>query len=229
MAGEKRFKNRGEAGQLLARRLIGYAHDPHVLILALPRGGVPVGVAMARLLDVDLDVLLVRKLGVPGDEEFAMGAVAGDGRYVLQADVVDALQIPAAAIDAAVQRELREIERRNRLYRAERPALHLHGRIVILADDGLATGSTMQAAIRVVREANPARIVVAVPVAPPETLEKLKHEVDEIVFLASPWLFRSVGSWYDDFTQVSDDEVSAMLADANRMQAMRERASLAGK
>ncbi len=223
MSIEKRFKDRRQAGDMLGQRLIGYARDPKVIILALPRGGVPVGVAIARCLEVALDVLLVRKLGVPGDTEFAMGAVAYGGLYVLHQDVVEALRIPRTVIDGVIRHELSEIERRYQLYRAERPAPPLQGRIVILVDDGVATGSTMQAAIKVLREAKPARIVVAVPVAPPETIQELEHEVDEVVCLITPESFRAVGGWYEDFTQVSDDEVSVMLAEAYRTQAIRER------
>ena len=213
------FVNRREAGEELATKLTAYANRPDVLVLALPRGGVPVGFAVALALHVPLDVFLVRKLGVPGHEELAMGAVASGGVRVLNSDVVELLQIPASIIDTIAGRELQEIERRERLYRARRPAVEVQGRTLILVDDGLATGATMRAAVTALRQRRPARVIVAVPTAAPETCADLRTEVDEVVCARTPEPFYAVGLWYDDFTQVSDDEVRDLLAAAVRDQA----------
>ena len=210
------FVNRREAGEELATNLTAYANRPDVLVLALPRGGVPVGFAVALALHVPLDVFLVRKLGVPGHEELAMGAVASGGVRVLNSDVVELLQIPASIIDTIAGRELQEIERRERLYRARRPAVEVQGRTLILVDDGLATGATMRAAVTALRQRRPARVVVAVPTAAPETCADLRTEVDEVVCACTPEPFYAVGLWYDDFTQVSDEEVRDLLAAAAR-------------
>ena len=210
------FVNRREAGEELATKLTAYVNRPDVLVLALPRGGVPVGFAVAQALHVPLDVFLVRKLGVPGHEELAMGAVASGGVRVLNSDVVELLQIPASIIDTIAGRELQEIERRERLYRARRPAVEVQGRTLILVDDGLATGATMRAAVTALRQRRPARVVVAVPTAAPETCADLRTEVDEVVCARTPEPFYAVGLWYDDFTQVSDDEVRDLLAAAAR-------------
>ena len=214
------FVNRREAGEELATKLAAYANRPDVLVLALPRGGVPVGFAVARALNVPLDVFLVRKLGVPGHEELAMGAVASGGVRVLNPDVVEMLRIPAAIIDTVASRELQEIERRERRYRARRPAVEVQGRTLILVDDGLATGATMRAAVTALRQRRPARVIVAVPTAAPETCADLRTEVDEVVCARTPEPFYAVGLWYDDFTQVSDDEVRDLLAAAARGQDM---------
>jgi predicted phosphoribosyltransferase len=207
------FRDRTDAGRQLATHLQRYRGDPKVIVLALPRGGVPVAHEVARELGVPLDVFIVRKLGVPGHEEYAMGAIASGGIRVMNPDAA-VLRIPQDAIDAVAARERQELERRERLYRGSKPPLDLHGRIVILVDDGLATGSTMRAAAMAVREQRPERTVVAVPVAAAETCEDFRREVDEIVCLATPRPFYGVGAWYADFTQTSDAEVHALLAAA---------------
>lgn len=203
---------------MLAKELAAYAHRPDVLVLALPRGGVPVGFEVARALEAPLDVFLVRKLGVPGHEELAMGAVATGGVRVLNEDVVRMLRIPAYVIDAVASWELQEVARRERLYRGDNPPPEARGKIAILIDDGLATGATMQAAIRALRQQQPAQIVVAVPAAPPETCEDLRAEVDQIICAITPQPFRAVGLWYQDFSQTTDEEVRDLLARAARFQ-----------
>lgn len=205
------FRDRTEAGQLLAKRLTAYANRLDVLVLALPRGGVPVAYEVARALGVPLDVFVVRKLGVPGHEELAMGAIASGGECVLNDDVVEALRIPRHVIEAASARELRELERRERAYRGDRPAPKVRGRTVILVDDGLATGATMRAAVHALRRLGPARIVVAVPTAAPSTCEEFRHEADECVCVITPEPFHGVGLWYEDFSQTTDDEVRDLL------------------
>jgi predicted phosphoribosyltransferase len=216
----RRFRDRREAGRLLAARLAPYRGRPDVLVLALPRGGVPVGYEVARALGAPLDVFLVRKLGVPGHEELAMGAVASGGVQVLNADVLAGLGLSDRVVAAVAARELQELERRERLYRGARPPRDVQGRTVILVDDGLATGATMRAAIHALRRRGAARIVVAVPVAPLQTCAELRAEADEVVCLVTPEPFLAVGLWYDDFTQTSDDEVRALLADSAGEQAV---------
>jgi predicted phosphoribosyltransferase len=206
-----RFRDRAEAGRLLASKLTEYANRPDVLLLALPRGGVPVGYEVAKVLNVPLDVFLVRKLGVPGHEELAMGAIASGGVIVLNDDVVHALRIPQSLIDRVAQREQQELERREKAYRGDRPQPDVQGKTVILVDDGLATGSTMRAAIRALRQRGPAKIVVAVPAASPDTCAEFRGEVDEIVCALTPEPFYAVGLWYEDFSQTSDQEVSDLL------------------
>ena len=208
----QRFRNRTDAGRQLAEKLAAYANRPDVLVLALPRGGVPVGFEVARALGAPLDVFLVRKLGVPGYEELAMGAVATGGVRVLNDEIVRGLGISEHEIDAAAARELQELARRQRLYRGDRPLPDIAGRTVILVDDGLATGATMRAAIAAVRQQQPARIVVAVPTASPDTCEALKAEADDVVCAMTPEPFLAVGHWYEDFTQTTDDEVRELLA-----------------
>jgi predicted phosphoribosyltransferase len=208
----KRFRDRIEAGQVLAARLNGYAGRTEVVVLALPRGGVPVGYEVARALQAPLDVFLVRKLGVPGHEELAMGAVATGGVRVVNEEVVGILGIPRSVIEAVAAWELDELARRERLYRGDRPNPEVRGRSVILVDDGLATGSTMLAAARALRKQQPARIVVAVPIASRDTCELLRKEVDDVVCAATPEPFHAVGLWYEDFTQTSDEEVRELLA-----------------
>jgi putative phosphoribosyl transferase len=222
MTHTERFKDRLQAGKLLAKRLRPYAGRPEAIVLALPRGGVPVGFEVAQALGVALDILIVRKLGMPGHEEYAMGAIASGGLCVLQADLDEKYGILPAQIEAVKQRELAEIERREHLYRAARPVPELHGRIVILVDDGLATGSTMLAAIQAVRQAGPAHLIVAVPVAAPETCRQLGAEVDEIICLHTPDQFFSVGMWYQDFKQTTDQEVIDLLGQAESEQARRK-------
>jgi predicted phosphoribosyltransferase len=207
----QRFRNRTDAGRQLAEKLAAYANRPGVLVLALPRGGVPVGFEVARALSAPLDVFLVRKLGVPGYEELAMGAVATGGVRVLNDEIVRGLGISEHEIDAAAARELQELARRQRLYRGDRPLPDIAGRTVILVDDGLATGATMRAAIQALRQQQPARIVVAVPTASPDTCEALKAEADDVVCAMTPEPFLAVGHWYEDFTQTTDDEVRELL------------------
>jgi predicted phosphoribosyltransferase len=206
------FRDRTEAGALLAQKLGRYANRSDVLILALPRGGVPVALEVAKALNAPLDVFLVRKLGVPGHEELAMGAIASAGVQVLNRDVVDSLRIPRAMIEAAAAVERRELERRERLYRDDRPLPPVRGRAVILIDDGLATGSTMRAAVAALRKLHPARVVVAVPTAAPSTCAEFKNEVDEMICAETPQPFYAVGAWYEDFSQVTDEEVRHMLS-----------------
>jgi predicted phosphoribosyltransferase len=207
----QRFRNRTDAGRRLAEKLAAYANRPDVLVLALPRGGVPVGYEVARALGAPLDVFLVRKLGVPGYEELAMGAVASGGVRVLNDEIVRGLGISEHEIDAVAARELQGVRRRERLYRGDRPPPDVGGRTAILVDDGLATGATMRATIRASRQQHPARIVVAVPTASPDTSEALKTEADDVICAMTPEPFFAVGHWYDDFTQTTDDEVRELL------------------
>ncbi|HEX3523700.1 MAG TPA: phosphoribosyltransferase [Stellaceae bacterium] len=207
----QRFRNRTDAGRRLAEKLAAYANRADVLILALPRGGVPVGGEVARTLGAPLDVFLVRKLGVPGYEELAMGAVATGAIRVLNDEIVRGLGISEHEIDATVARELQELARRERLYRGDRPPPDVADRTVILVDDGLATGATMRAAIHALRQQHPARIVVAVPTASPDTCEALKAEADDVICAMTPEPFFAVGHWYEDFTQTTDDEVRLLL------------------
>ncbi|MBI5774264.1 MAG: phosphoribosyltransferase [Verrucomicrobia bacterium] len=213
------FRNRVEAGRALAKKLARYTHRPDVLILALPRGGVPVGREVARALHAPLDVFLVRKLGVPGHEELAMGAIATGGVQVLNEEVVKSLNIPNHAIAAAAAREQRELERRERAYRGNRPAPSVAGRTVIVIDDGIATGSTMLAAVEALRRQRPARIVIATPVAARDTAAKLGRVADEFIAVLTPVDFSGVGQWYDDFSQTTDEEVRLCLRVAEQIQA----------
>src|ERR1700716_2470304 len=206
------FRDRREAGRVLARLLRDHPGPDDVIVLALPRGGVPVGYEVASELGAPLDVFLVRKLGIPGHEELAMGAIASGGGRVLNDEVVRALNIPDRVIDAVAAREAQELARRERLYRGGRPPLDVRGRTVILVDDGLATGATMQAAVKAVRQQRPARLVVAVPIAPPETCEELRTEADEVICAVTPEAFHAVGLWYQDFSQTTDEEVRDLLA-----------------
>jgi erythromycin esterase-like protein/predicted phosphoribosyltransferase len=206
------FRDRREAGRLLAEKLAAYANRPDVLVLALPRGGVPVAYEVARGLGAPLDVFVVRKLGVPGYEELAMGAIATGGVRVLNDQLVEHLGIPEQAIEAIAARERQELERRERLYRGDRPAPDVRGRTVFLVDDGLATGATMHAAIEALRLQNPARIVVAVPTASPEACEEMKEKADDVICAITPEPFYVVGRWYQDFSQTADEEVGILLA-----------------
>ena len=208
------YRDRIEAGKRLASRLTDYADRPDVLVLALPRGGVPVAFEVARELHAPLDIFLVRKLGLPGHEELAMGAIATGGVRVLNEDVVGHLRIPGEVIDAVAADELRELERRERAYRGDRPAPDVRGKTVILVDDGLATGSTMRAAAAALRRQQPARIVVAVPVSAPQTCDEYRMGVDEIICAVTPEPFQAVGLWYKDFSQTTDEEVRDLLARA---------------
>jgi predicted phosphoribosyltransferase len=206
---EQRFRDRAEAGQLLAAELCDFAHRRDVVVLGLPRGGVPVASEIARALDVALDVLIVRKLGMPGHEELAVGAVASGGIRVLNRQ--ETRVVSDKQIEETTRRVRREVERQEVLYRKGRPARRLSGQSVILVDDGAATGATMRAAISAVRAQHPARLVVALPIAPPETCASLAKHVDELICLIAPTLFFSVGQWYDDFSPCTDDEVCALL------------------
>lgn len=205
-----RFADRRQAGQVLAQKLARYRGQRDVVVLGLPRGGVPVAYEVAKALDAPLDVFVVRKLGLPGHEEFAMGALASGGVMVMNPDLRD-LHVPEAALEAVVARERAELDRRERLYRGDRPPIPLENKTVILVDDGLATGSTMLAAATAVKGANPKAVVVAVPVAATETCQALRSHVDDVVCAATPEPFRAVGLWYRDFAQVGDAEVHALL------------------
>ncbi len=205
------FHDRRDAGRALAERIRHYANKPYLLVLALPRGGVPVAYEVACALNVPMDLFLVRKLGVPGHAELAMGAIAMGGARVLNEDVVRSLNIPDHVIDAIAADEQRELVRRERLYRDDRPPPDTRGRICILVDDGLATGATMHVAIAALRQQQPARIVVAVPTAAPETCAEFRTEADEVVCAITPSPFAAVGLWYQDFSQTTDAEVRDLL------------------
>jgi len=205
------FRNRQDAGVQLAAELAPYANDPAVLVLGLPRGGVPVAFEVARALHAPLDVFVVRKLGVPGHRELAMGAIACGGVRVLNRDVIDSLQISAPILDAVAAYEQTELERQQRAYRDDVPFPNLAGRTVIIVDDGLATGSTMRAAVRALRQSRPARIVVAVPVGAAETCRSLRDEADEVVCAIVPRDFHAVSLWYNEFSQTTDQEVRSLL------------------
>jgi putative phosphoribosyl transferase len=210
-----RFKDRRDAGRQLARRLRVYAGRHELLVLGLPRGGVPVAFEVAQALASPLDVFTVRKLGMPGQEELAMGAIASGGVRVLNEGVLWALHVPDEVLDAVTASEQRELERREREYRGDRPAPELRGRTVILVDDGLATGATMRAAVAALRRQQPFHIVVAVPVASVDAVDELRNEVDSLISLRSPEAFWSVGEWYRDFAPTTDREVCALLAEAS--------------
>lgn len=207
----ERFRDRAEAGQQLAKGLEAYAQKPDVIVLALPRGGVPVGFEIARALGVPLDVCVVRKLGVPGQEELAMGAIATGGVRALNEDVIRTLGITEETVATTAATEQAELERREREYRGDRAAVDFRGRTVILVDDGLATGSTMRAAVMAVKEQGAEHIVVAVPVASPEVCDLFRAEADDVVCAATPEMFMAVGAWYEDFPQISDRQVRELL------------------
>jgi len=206
-----RFKDRSDAGRALAEKFEHYADRPNVVVLALPRGGVPVGYEVATRLRAPLDVFLVRKLGAPGHEEFAIGAIASGGLWFVNDDVVRQLGISRRQIQEIVEREERELERRSEVYGSDFSKADVRGQIVILIDDGLATGSTMRAAVAALKQKHPERIVIGVPVSSPSTCEELEREVDEIVCFHTPDQFYAVGEWYEDFSQTSDDEVRELL------------------
>jgi predicted phosphoribosyltransferase len=208
------FRDRADAGQVLASRLNPYARQSDVLVLGLPRGGVPVARAVARALGLRLDVFLVRKLGVPGHEELAMGAIASGGVRVLNTEVVAGLRISEAVIEDVAAAQGRELERRERAYRGDRPPAEVRGLGVILVDDGMATGATMRAAVAALRPRGPRRIVVAVPVAALPTCREFADEVDEVICAFTPDPFYAVGLWYRDFAEMSDAEIARMLAES---------------
>lgn len=210
------FRNRHEAGQQLARRLMNYARRPDVLVLALPRGGVPVGYEVARALKAPLDIFVVRKLGTPGQEELAMGAIASGGVRVLNGEVVEGLGITDTVIESVAARESQELERREQVYRDGWPAPDMAGRTIILVDDGIATGSTMRAAIAALRQLEPSRLIVAVPIAARPTARTIQTEVDELVAVLTPADFSAVGQWYEDFSQITDAEVCHLLKQARQ-------------
>jgi putative phosphoribosyl transferase len=201
---------------MLAKKLLKYAGPENVIILGIPRGGVPVAFEVAQVLGAPLDVFLSRKLGVPGQEELAFGAMATGGVRVLDADIVEAVGISNEQIEAISEREREELDRRERLFRADSPPLEVSGKTAILVDDGIATGSSMLAAVAALRQLKPARIVIAVPVAPASTCNRLRREVDEIVCVESPEFFYAIGQFYEDFSQVSDSEVCEVLHRAKR-------------
>jgi predicted phosphoribosyltransferase len=214
-----RFPDRVHAGRTLAKLLAKYANQPGVVVLALPRGGVPVGFEVAQALNAPLDVFVVRKLGVPGYEELALGAIASGGVRVLNADLVHVLDVSKSVIEAVAERELLELQRRERLYRNHRPAPEVRGRTVILVDDWIATGATMRAAVKALRQLGAARIVVATPTAALSTAQEMEGEVDEFVAVMTPSDFAGVGQWYEDFSQTTDVEVRELLQKASLLSA----------
>ena len=211
---EGAFPNREEAGRLLAGKLEKYAGRNDVIVLGLPRGGVPVAYEVAQRLGVPLDVFIVRKLGVPGFEELAAGAIASGGVRVLNEDVLRVLPKAYQIIESVTEKETAELERREKIYRDDRPAPELRDRVVILVDDGLATGATMRAAVKALRQRGVAKIVVAVPVGPPDTCREFEDEADETICASAPEFFQAVGQYYEDFSQTSDEEVRDLLARA---------------
>ena len=212
----KQFKNRLHAGELLARRLSAYVKRADVIVLALPRGGVPVGFAVAKQLKVPLDILLVHKLGLPGNEAIAMGAISSEGVCVLKPEFITSFDIPPEIIEALAHRECREMKRQERLYRGGRSSVQLSGRLVIVVDDGLDTGATMQAAVRALRHHHPSKIIAALPVAQAQNCDELQAEVDDLICLRTPEYFSSVGKWYENFSQISDLEVKDFLTQAKQ-------------
>lgn len=210
------FFDRYDAGRKLARHLLSYKNRGDVIVLALPRGGVPVAYEVATAINAPLDVFLVRKLGVPGHEELAMGAIASNGVVVINPEVIQALNIPRQVIDEVSRRERTELHRREQAYRDDRSPIEVQGKIVIVIDDGLATGASMRAAVEALWPLNPAKLVVAVPVAAPETCREFQELVDQMVCLDTPQPFRGVGMWYEDFSQTSDETVRSLLQEATR-------------
>lgn len=211
-----RFHDRRDAGRKLAQELLHYANRSDVIVLALPRGGVPVAYEVALALNVPLDIFIVRKLGLPGHEELAIGAIASGDIRVLNEEIIRMLHIPEKVIDHVARQEFEELQRREHSYRGDRPPVELHDKTVILVDDGLATGASMRAAITGLRTRQPNRIIVAVPTAAPETCQAFEREVDEIVCAITPEPFLGVGRWYEDFSQTTDEEVHLLLQDIHR-------------
>jgi putative phosphoribosyl transferase len=214
------FRDRTEAGELLAEQLAAYANKPDVIVLALPRGGVPVGAQVAKKLNVPLDVFVVRKLGVPGHPELAMGAIATGGVRVFNEDVVNSLRIPDEVINAVTAEEFRELQRRERSYRDDLPPPEVEGKMVIIVDDGIATGATMFAAIAALRQLNASRIIVATPTIAQTTYDYLRKHADEVVAVIVPAEFYGVGQWYEDFSQTTDEEVHQLLGETNHRAAV---------
>jgi len=210
------FTDRRDAGRKLAKKLAAYANRSDVLVLALPRGGVPVAYEVALALHAPLDIFIVRKLGLPGHEELAMGAIATGGALVINQDVVRTFNVPQGLIEAVAKKELKELERRERVFRGDRPMREIRGKTVILIDDGLATGASMHAAILGIRSKQPARIVAAVPTAALETCEAFKQKVDEMICATTPEPFYGVSRWYEEFSQTSDEEVQSLLEEASQ-------------
>jgi len=210
------FRNREEAGEQLASRLVEYANREDVIVLGVPRGGVPIAFKVAEALNLPLDVFVLRKLGVPGREELAFGAIGSGGVRVLDRAIVEAIGLSKTAIEMVTQTEKTELLRRERIYRGGRPPLDLRGKTVILVDDGIATGSSLRAGVRALRQTKPASIVIAAPVAPPSAVNSLKSEVDDVVCVAVPEIFYGVGQFYKDFSQVKDEEVIELLDTAAR-------------
>ena len=213
----ERFTDRRHAGRVLAEKLSAYEGQTDVLVLALPRGGVPVAYEVARALNAPLDIFLVRKLGLPGREELAIGAIASGGVRVLNHDIIRTLNVPEEVINIVVRNELQELQRREHRYRGDRPVPDVHDRKVILIDDGLATGASMRAAVVGVRAQHPARIIIAVPAAAPELCNALEFEVDEMVCGMTPEPFYGLSRWYEDFSQTTDEEVRMFLEGANHL------------
>ncbi|MFN6032624.1 MAG: phosphoribosyltransferase [Dolichospermum sp.] len=207
----QKFRNRTEAGKLLAAQLTEYAHCPDILVLGLPRGGVPVAYEVAKELNAPLDICLVRKLGVPGHKELAMGAIATGGVCVINENIVDSLQISQATIDEVVAIEMRELDRRRHAYRGNSPLAEVKNHIIILVDDGIATGATIRAAIATLKKQQPQKLVVAVPVAAVSTCEELRAEVDQVISVITPADLYAIGIWYEDFQQTTDAEVCELL------------------
>jgi len=212
------FFNRTEAGQFLAEDLSNYANRENVVVLALPRGGVPAAAEVAKKLNAPLDVFVARKLGLPGHPELAMGAIASGGVRVFNGEVVNALRIPDEVIDAVSAEELAELQRREKVYRAGLPSLDVEGKTIIVVDDGIATGSTMLAAVSALRQLNADRIVVAAPVIAASSYREIQRKADEVAAVMVPERFDAVGQWYEDFSQTSDEEVRYLLAQAARRQ-----------
>lgn len=207
----QRFLDRHDAGRQLARKLSKYADQENVILLALPRGGVPVACEIAQIIKAPMDLLIVRKLGMPGEEELAIGAIASGGIRILNEDIIDILGINQMTVDRVTEQETAELQRREQQYRGGRPTPDLRDRKVILVDDGLATGATMLAAIRSVRTQHPAQVIVAIPTASTQAVYLLRQEVDEVLYVMTPEPFEGVGRWYEDFAQTTDDEVRALL------------------
>ncbi|MBV8215907.1 MAG: phosphoribosyltransferase [Verrucomicrobia bacterium] len=216
-----KFKDRGEAGRLLATRLTQYANDPDLLVVALPRGGVPVGFEVAKALGAPLDILVVRKLGVPGDDQVAMGAIANGDIRVLDEDFIALLGITDEVIETVCAREKQELKRRELGCRGDAPPLRATGLKCILVDDGIATGSTMRAAIAALRQQSPAKVIVAVPTAPPSVCNELRRLADEVVVVMTPFLFFSVSHWYTIFGQTSDEQVRQLYQESKRLKEFR--------